>query len=117
MIDIDSTLITALLNLTDKKGSFRVLDASKKEIDWMDDSIARPTDSDIQAEMDKILAEAPLNALRKQRDRIIAESDWRMTIDYAGTDQEEWKTYRQVLRDITNTYSSLDDVVWPETPA
>jgi len=24
--------------------------------------------------------------------------------------------YRQALRDITNTYSSLDDVVWPEKP-
>jgi hypothetical protein len=25
-------------------------------------------------------------------------------------------TYRQALRDITDTYSSLDDVVWPEKP-
>jgi hypothetical protein len=27
-----------------------------------------------------------------------------------------WKTYRQTLRDITDTYTSLDDVVWPEKP-
>ncbi len=27
-----------------------------------------------------------------------------------------WKTYRQALRDITNDYTSLDDVVWPEKP-
>jgi hypothetical protein len=27
-----------------------------------------------------------------------------------------WKTYRQSLRDITDTYTSLDDVVWPEKP-
>jgi len=24
--------------------------------------------------------------------------------------------YRQALRDITETYTSLDDVVWPEVP-
>jgi len=24
--------------------------------------------------------------------------------------------YRQALRDITETYTSLDDVVWPEEP-
>jgi hypothetical protein len=25
-------------------------------------------------------------------------------------------TYRQALRDITETYTSLDDVVWPTKP-
>ena len=29
---------------------------------------------------------------------------------------QEQADYRQSLRDSTDTYSSLDDVVWPEKP-
>ena len=28
----------------------------------------------------------------------------------------DWKTYRQSLRDITDSATSLDDVTWPEKP-
>ena len=27
-----------------------------------------------------------------------------------------WKTYRDALRDITDSATSLDDVTWPEKP-
>ena len=29
----------------------------------------------------------------------------------------DWKKYRQELRDITNTYKSLEDVKWPTAPS
>lgn len=33
------------------------------------------------------------------------------------TPSEAQLAYRQALRDITNTYTSLDDVVWPTKPS
>ncbi len=56
----------------------------------------------------------PIKLLREERNRLIAETDW-----WASSDLEmslARATYRQQLRDITKTYTSLDDVVWPDKP-
>ena len=56
----------------------------------------------------------PIKLLREERNKLIAETDW-----WASSDLDmplERATYRQQLRDITKTYSSLDDVVWPDKP-
>ena len=56
----------------------------------------------------------PIKLLREERNRLIAETDW-----WASSDLDmplERATYRQQLRDITKTYTSLDDVVWPDKP-
>ena len=55
-----------------------------------------------------------LSLLRKQRNQKIAETDWWANSDITMT--EEQRVYRQALRDITNTYNSYLDVVWPEKP-
>ena len=56
----------------------------------------------------------PLELLREERNKILAESDWMANSDVTMSDA--WKTYRQSLRDITKDYKSLDDVTWPEKP-
>ncbi len=56
----------------------------------------------------------PLRILRIERDRRIAETDWWASSD--RTMSQAQTDYRQALRDITNTYTSLDDVVWPTKP-
>lgn len=55
-----------------------------------------------------------LNDLRKERNSLLAVTDWWASSDLTMT--AEQTAYRQALRDITNTYTSLDDVVWPEKP-
>ena len=60
-------------------------------------------------------ADRNLNMLREQRNIILAESDWMSNSDVTMTD--EWKKYRQELRDITKTYKSLEDVKWPTAPS
>ena len=59
-------------------------------------------------------ARAKLEALRQVRDLMLAETDWWASSDLTLSAAQT--TYRQSLRDITNTYTSLDDVVWPEKP-
>ena len=46
-----------------------------------------------------------LQALRLHRNRLLEESDWTVMSDSPLSDskKDEWKTYRQALRDITKT--------------
>lgn len=56
----------------------------------------------------------PMRLLRKERDKLIAETDWWVLPDRTPTDAQ--KKYRQDLRDITKSATSLDDVKWPTKP-
>jgi len=81
----------------------------------MEEADALVPDEPIEISAEEMVI-AALNVLRKIRNQKIAETDWRATIDYPGDDQAAWLEYRQALRDITNTYTSLDNVVWPAPP-
>lgn len=70
--------------------------------------------SQVKAKSDELVAAAPLKALRTERDRKLAETDWWAVADRTMT--AEQTAYRQALRDITETYTSLTDVVWPTKP-
>ena len=52
--------------------------------------------------------------LRSERDRRLAETDWWGASDNTMTQAQT--DYRQALRDITDSYTSLSDVVWPTKP-
>lgn len=56
-----------------------------------------------------------LEALRAARDEKLKFTDWWVLPDRTAT--QEQLDYRQALRDITDTYSSLNDVVWPTKPS
>ena len=68
----------------------------------------------VVAKRDALIAAEPLKQLRAERDRLIAATDWWASSDLTMT--AEQTAYRQALRDITDTYTSLDDVVWPTKP-
>ena len=56
--------------------------------------------------------------IRNERNRILQTTDWTMTTG-ATVDQAQWAAYRQVIRDIPQTYKDKtpDDVVWPTQPS
>ena len=58
------------------------------------------------------------NDIRSKRDGILQSTDWTMTTG-ATVDQAQWAAYRQVIRDIPQTYKDKtpDDVVWPTPPS
>jgi len=84
-----------LVELTDEEQAFR--DAEEKA--WTD------------GQVDRDLAE-----LRKQRNKLLVETDYMALSDVTMTDA--WKTYRQELRDITKTYKSINDkgFAFPKKP-
>jgi hypothetical protein len=65
---------------------------------------------------DTRIEDEKINYLRKQRDVLLSKSDWTQSRDITLSNDADWKTYRQALRDITDSATSLDDVTWPEKP-
>jgi hypothetical protein len=92
------------------------------ELEWLDTIQTPPTEAEIQAKIAELTVAEPLRLLRQQRNQLLAQTDWRMVSDYPGTNQTEWQTYRQSLRDITTQSPSLDSdgnltgITWPTPP-
>ena len=59
--------------------------------------------------------------LREERNLLLARTDWVVIKEReeggSVSNFADWKKYRQELRDITNTYKSLDKVKWPTAPS
>lgn len=74
-------------------------------------------DGEVSA-IERILV-ANWDGIRRTRNRLIAATDWTQLsdspLDEAG--KLAWQTYRQALRDITESYSDPNEVVWPTEPA
>src|SRR5210317_1078078 len=84
------------------------------ELEWLDTEQSEPTESEITAKIAELEAAEPMRLLRDERNQRLAETDWWAVKDRTMTQAQ--KDYRQALRNITTTYSSLEDVVWPEKP-
>ena len=72
------------------------------------------TDADERYAFFTSVAEEMLNNLRIERNKLLAETDFYALNDTVMSD--EMVSYRQALRDITDNYTSLEDVVWPTKP-
>ena len=69
---------------------------------------------EVNVKLQDLTAAEPLKELRAERDRLIAATDWWAGSDHTMTDAQT--AYRQALRDITDSATSLDDVTWPTAP-
>ena len=81
------------------------------------------THEQIQEKMDQLCAAEPMRLLRIERNQLLAQSDWRATVDYPGADKQAWLDYRQALRDLPATQDpqfdddgNLTNITWPEVP-
>ena len=84
-------------------------------VDYIIGDIAYDIDSNVvQYDEAAVTTEANMLALRAERNQRLANTDWWASSDLTMT--AEQTAYRQALRDITETYTSLDDVVWPVAP-
>ena len=53
--------------------------------------------------------------LRKERNKLLVESDWTQVID-AAVDQLAWATYRQALRDLPENTADVFNPIYPTKP-
>ena len=89
-------------------------DANGSAIESQDPSDWGTTWAAVSAKRDALIAAEPLKLLRAERDRLIAATDWWAGSDHTMADAQT--AYRQALRDITDSATSLDDVTWPTKP-
>lgn len=76
---------------------------------------------DVLAKKTELQNAEPMRVLREERNRKLAETDWRASSDL--TLSNEWSTYRQALRDLPSTATptldndgNLQNVTWPDEP-
>ena len=96
-----------------------------EQLVWLDKSQTKPTLEELNIKLSEMKFTEPWRLLREERNRLLAETDWRASSDL--TLSTEWKTYRQQLRDLPKTSTpkligdtnSLDmtSVDWPTKPS
>ena len=59
-----------------------------------------------------------MKQLREMRDKLLAECDWTQSRDITLSNDADWKTYRQALRDLPSTASSdfINQTITPTSP-
>ena len=79
------------------------------------------TYAEAKAAFDKQKTDDELFDVREVRNKKLMQSDWVVIKEReeggSVSNFADWKEYRQKLRDITNTYKSLQDVKWPTAPS
>ena len=83
-----------------------------KTIKMTDEEIAAmkgnaPTDAEILAQK--------WESVRTRRNSLLASSDWRANTDVTLSD--DWKNYRNDLRQIPQTQTDPDNISWPTEPS
>ena len=81
------------------------------KIDELDEATIEQLDA-VKLELDK-------EYVRGNRGKLLAESDWTQFTDSPLTDskKDEWKTYRQALRDLPANTSDWTNPTWPTKPS
>lgn len=96
---------------------------------WQDESQTKPTEDEVNTKVTELVNAYPMKLLREERSRRIATSDWMANSDVTMSD--EWKTYRQALRDLPKTHPvnygdpkldsngklDMGSVTWPTSPS
>lgn len=93
-------------------------------LEWQDSSQTKPTETEVNSKISELDNAEPMRLLRLERDKRIANTDWRASSDLTLADA--WKTYRQALRDLpasaspkldSNYELDLTSVTWPTEPS
>jgi hypothetical protein len=93
------------------------------QLQWSSTDIPKPTLAEVNAKIEELKAAEPMRLLRRERDRLIAETDWWVLPDRTPTDEQ--LAYRQALRNLPDTATPVLDssnrlgisgVTWPTKP-
>ena len=94
-------------------------------LEWNETETA-PTKSEIDAELTRLINAEPMRLLRIERNKLLAACDWTQSRDITLSNDADWKTYRQALRDLPASASpkldsdgdlDLSSVIFPTEPS
>lgn len=116
--------VSSALALLCPDASWTVFDESYDQIVWNSPDIPKPGVLEVEAKIEELKELKKWEILRKERDRLIAETDWWVLADRTPTDEQ--LAYRQALRDLPSTATPVLDptsplgisgVTWPTKPS
>ena len=93
-------------------------------ITWLDSSQTKPTETEVNSKISELDNAEPMRLLRIERDKKIAQTDWRVLPDQTPSD--DWINYRQALRDLpasaspkldSNYELDFSSFTWPTEPS
>lgn len=95
----------------------------KKLVDGVEIEMTAEEIAERQAEEKSSQAKQPekrMARLRERRNILLTETDWTQNRDVTLSNDADWKTYRQALRDITKTEPvdmALSNITFPTKPS
>ena len=115
--------IPSSLHVLKPKAQWTLLGDDYTGLTWLDSGQTKPTETEINSKISELDRAEPMRLLRIERDKRIAKTDWRASSDLILS--EDWKTYRQALRDITKQTPQLNkkyeldltSISWPTEPS
>ncbi len=120
--------ISDALQILRPGAEWSISDNLYNKIEWLDKTQTKPTEEEVNAKIKELETAEPFLLLRRERNRLIAETDWTQLkdIDLDIIRERNWKNYRQALRDLPaksnpklNSMGGLDmsSVTWPTIPS
>ena len=117
------TIIEALTSLN-PNSQWNLIGFDYSGLEWLDKTQTKPTEDEINTKITQLESAEPMRLLRVERNKLIAETDWRASSDLTLSDA--WKTYRQSLRDLpassnpkldSEGFLDMTSVTWPTKPS
>lgn len=73
------------------------------------------TDPAVELEVEPTTEQLEIE-VRSRRNRLLESSDWTQSRDVTLSNDADWKTYRQSLRDIPSQSGFPKEITWPTAP-
>ena len=77
---------------------------------WNEEVEPKPT----QEHLESLWIEVLKKVMRKERNKLLKDTDYTALPDYPAVNEEEWMTYRQSLRDFPATWT--EGIAFPNPP-
>ena len=105
---------------------FSMTDDDYDTMIWHTPEIAKPTIEEVNAKLAELTNAEPMRRLRRERDRLLVQSDWSQGDDVPVGIRSSYVTYRQQLRDLPSVSTpvlggtdrtGITSVTWPTKPS
>lgn len=83
-------------------------------LEWLDESIPKPTEQEVNNEIERLKVQVKLDSCKDQAKKLIANCDWSVLPDVNISNRAEFETYRATLRGYI--LNPVADPVFPTEP-
>src|SRR6056300_1080392 len=93
-------------------------DSRTQKIEWDTENVSWKV-VDLTSEEIEVITNNQWKSIRSERDALLSVTDYIIlsSLERGEPVPQVWKDYRQALRDLPQTYETVDDVIWPDKPA